>query len=101
MCAPVHMQVRWSEGGNLINEFLPALGRGALPFNPRTLTLMVWEPQVYAVPLASSERLVWKTRTHPPLPPRALAPRPVSECGGGRLLAVWPPGGLGGSRATG
>lgn len=64
---------------------------------------MVWESQVYAVPLAlaSSERLVWKTRTHPPLPPRALGPQPVSECGGGRPPAVWPPGGPGGSQATG
>lgn len=63
---------------------------------------MVWESQVYAVPLAlaSSERLVWETRTHPPPPPQHLDPRPVSACGGGRPPAVWPPGGPGGSRAT-
>lgn len=95
------MQVHLCGGGNLINEFLPALGGRALPVNPRTHTLMVWESLVCAVPLASSERLVWKTRTHPPLPPQALAPRPASGCGGGRPPGAWPPGGPGGSRVTG
>lgn len=95
--------LEWRGWGNLINWFLPALGRGALPVYARTHTVMVWESLVYAVPLAlpSSERLVWKTRTHPPLPPQPLVRRLVSACGGGRLPAVWLPGGPGGSQATG
>lgn len=104
VCVPVHMQAHWrGERGNLINEFLPALGGGALPVNPRTHTVMVWESLVYAVPLAlpSSERLVWKTRTHPPLPPQPLAPRLASVCGGDHPPAAWLPGGPGGSQATG
>lgn len=90
-------------GVDLINWFLPALGTGALPLNPRTHTVMVWESLLYAVPqaLPSSEPLVWKTWTHPPLPPQPHGRQLVSACGGGHPPAVWLPGGPGGSPATG
>lgn len=86
------------ERGDLINHFLPAWEREALPVNRCTHTVMVWDSLLCVVPLAlpSSEPLLWKTWTHPPLPPRPLGPRPVSVCveavGGpyGNLVTVWP-----------
>lgn len=70
-------------GGNLINHFyLPEREREALSVNRCTHSVMVWDSLLCAVPLAlpSSEPLLWKTWTHPPLPPRPLGPQLVSVC---------------------
>lgn len=87
----------WGRGGP--NKWLlPAWEREALPVNRCTHTVMVWDSLLCVVPLAlpSSEPLLWKTWTHPPLPPRPLGPQLVSVCveaaGGpcGNLVTVWP-----------
>lgn len=71
--------------GDLINHFyLPVREREgeALPVTRRAHTVMVWDSLLCVVPLAlpSSEPLLWKTWTHPPLPPRPRGPQLVSVC---------------------
>lgn len=68
-------------------------------FNPAHPEQGALQVTAQRCPLLSLKPL---TPVHPPpLPLQALARRRVSECGGGRLPGAWPPGGPGGSRATG
>lgn len=63
-------------------SLLPAWERGGPCLLTAVHTVMVWDSLLCVVPLAlpSSEPLLWKTWTHPPLPPRPLGPQLVSVC---------------------